>query len=443
MSAVGLPGPFERALSYWRRFGLRATLRRVRAEFIARRAAAGPLLAPRAQDGLPPAIPTATQWLQARFPALTPLRTYRLPRHDRRRVTLVTDSIGRGSLFGGVGTALILGTLLANRRDAQLRIVTRTEAPVPANVQHVLGVYGIALAHEPQFRFVPADDLKHNLDLLDDELVLTTSWWTTAATLPAVPAARIVYLLQEDERMFYPFGDDRLRCEATLRNDDIRFVVNTRLLFDHFVAEGLDNIARRGQAFEPAFPAAVFHPRARPASDKRRFVFYARPHNARNLFFLGIEVIDAALTQGVIDPQRWEIVFVGKDIPELSLGHGTLPVRRENLNWSDYAELAGSTDLGLSLMYTPHPSYPPLDLVASGAVVVSNRHGPKQDLSALSANLILCEATRDALVAGLARGVALADNAPLRAAQHRDARLSRSWPDSLHAVVEALAGEQR
>jgi hypothetical protein len=46
--------------------------------------------------------------------------------------------------------------------------------------------------------------------------------------------------------MFYPFGDDRVHCERVLSNQDVRFVVNTRLLYDHLIASGLDNLKHNG-----------------------------------------------------------------------------------------------------------------------------------------------------------------------------------------------------
>jgi hypothetical protein len=438
----------RRLLSYQRRFGWRATLRRVRHEFHLRTGGApvplmpglpAPSAPPPTGDGAAGA-PSVAQWLQARFPALTPIRTYRLPAQaGRRRVSVVTDSIGKGSLFGGVGTALILATLLANRRGADLRIVTRTEPPVASSLDHVLQVYGLALQGESQFRFVPADDARQELDLHEDELVITTSWWTTVATLPGVGARQMVYLLQEDERMFYPHGDDRRRCEALLQRRDLRIVVNTSLLLEHFIANGLEHFRSQARSFEPAFPERVFRPRPRPAGSKKRFVFYARPNNARNLFFVGIEAIDAAVSRGILDPAEWEIVFVGKDIPLLALSGGIEPQRRENLDWADYAELVGGADLGLSLMDTPHPSYPPLDMAASGAVVVSNRCGVKQDLSALSRNILLCDLDRDALVDGLAQGAALAADAARREEHLRGSTLARDWSQTLGPVLQALA----
>jgi hypothetical protein len=50
---------------------------------------------------------TATQLSQVRFESMAPLQTYFIPSSNIRRVTIVTDSVGSGSLFGGVGTALI------------------------------------------------------------------------------------------------------------------------------------------------------------------------------------------------------------------------------------------------------------------------------------------------------------------------------------------------
>jgi len=388
-----------------------------------------------------PGMGTITDLLNARFESLTPLRTYRLPSAKATRVNLVTDSIGSGSLFGGVGTALILAALLANRLGAPLRIVTRTERAQPSNLDHVLSLYGIKLAFEVQFKFAAFYDRKYELDMTDGDVFITTSWWTTAATLPSVPRQSIIYLLQEDERMFYPFSDDRLKCEAILRNRDIRFLVNTKLMFDHLVQDGFDNMAARGRWFEPAFPSQVFYPRAKATGGKRKFFFYARPNNLRNLFYLGIEVIEQAILQQVLDLTQWDIVLVGKDIPVVTLGNGYAPTKCENLVWSDYAELIGTVDLGLSLMYTPHPSYPPLDLAASGAVVVTNRFANKQELTGYSKNIICADLDRDALVEGLRKAVALVMNAPLREQNYRDNGIAKDWPQAFSEVIQQLAGE--
>ncbi len=379
----------------------------------------------------------ALDLLGERFRSCTPLELYTVPPADPPRLSIVTDSINSGSLYGGVGTAMILGALLAEERKARLRIVTRTERSRPGNLDHVLGLYGIDLSHEVEFAFAPAFDSRGEIDVLPGEEFITTSWWTTAATLASVPADSIIYLLQEDERTFYPFGDDRLRCEATLCNRDIRFVVNTRLLFDHLVASGLDNLVERGRWFEPAFPREVFHPR--PADGERRtLVFYARPNNLRNLFYFGIDVLEHATTHGVIDTDTWDVALVGKDVPELVFSNGYMPRRHQNLEWADYAALAGRTDLAFSLMSSVHPSYPPLDFAASGAVVVTNRWGSKRDLAAYSRNILCADLDRRSMVDALAEGIRLAEDQEQRAHNYAGSGISTDWRESFRVVVSAL-----
>jgi len=395
---------------------------------------------------------TVEEITRLRFPNIQALPTYLIPQPSLPRVSLLTDSIGSGSLFGGVGTALLFAAQLANRMNATLRIVTRTEAPLPKNASQILSAYGIQLRHEVQFAFVPvpsgaaepewADAQATGLDIGADEIFVTTSWWTTAATLLSVPPASIIYLLQEDERMFYPFGEERAQCERILRNQDIRFVVNTRLLYDHLRANGMEQLDRNGCWFEPSFPKSLFHERQREPGGKKRFFFYARPYNPRNLFHIGLEIIDRAVTKGILDLDQWDIFLVGKDIPNVTFGNGYAPKRCEGLNWEAYADLAGTIDLGLSLMYTPHPSYPPFDLAASGAVVVTNKFANKQDLSNYSRNIICAELNTDALVEALREGVALAEDNDARKRNFAANGLGADWTQSFEETLRSLTAER-
>ena len=376
--------------------------------------------------------------LPRRFPDAAALPVRRGPAVDGGRLTVITDSISAGLLYGGVGTAMILGALMAQRTGSALRFVTRREAPQPANLDHVLAAYGIALDRPPTFEFVSAHAGGPPIEVCDGERFITTSWWTTAGALQSLPARSILYLLQEDERMFYPFGDERLLCERTLARRDIRYLVNTQLLFDHLVGSGLPHLIDHGDWFEPAFPHEIFHPRPRPAGSKRRLLFYARPYNLRNLFHLGVEAIDRALAEGVLDPDTWELVLVGRDIPNIVFSRPIGAVRREHLSWTAYADVVGTVDLGLCLMYTPHPSYPPLDLAASGAVVVTNRHGVKQDLDRYSRNILCADPEPAALVDALGRGIALVADTEQRERHRRDSPLGSSWQSALIPSIDRV-----
>lgn len=427
-------------LAYWAEHGTGAAVRLVG------RKVRNALTGRRVFNGIDPALgvdrpATVGEYVQWTFPAVRPLPVYAIPAVPTPRISLVTDSVGSGSLFGGVGTALLFAAQLANREGATLRVVTRTEEPTPKNVHQILTAYGVDLAQEIQFAFAPPGRTEEaaGLDLYPNERVITTSWWTTAATLPSVPGESIIYLLQEDERMFYPFGEERLRCEAVLSNRSIRFVVNTRLLYDHLLASGLENIRSHGEWFEPCFPSALFHKRKRELAEKRRLFFYARPNNPRNLFGAGLRLLERAVNEGILNLEHWDIYLVGNNIPDVVLGASYLPKRAQGLDWRAYADLIGTIDLGLSLMYTPHPSYPPLDLAASGAVVVTNKFANKQSLENYSRNIICADLEMDALLAALKTGIELAMDEKTRDQNYRANGLGKDWAAAFEPVFRALS----
>jgi hypothetical protein len=382
-----------------------------------------------------PPAPTLTQLLHARWPFLEALRTYAAP-HDKPRVTIVTDSVSSGSLYGGVGTALILGALLARRLGAGLRLVTRSEPAAADNIGAVLAIHGILWTDNIELLYAPTGDEGREIPIGPREVMLTTSWWTTWATRRSVGSDRIVYLLQEDERGFYPLGDDHLRCSEILTDPNLTFVINSKMLMGHLQAEG---IASAGLAFDPAFPLSVYHAERREPGDKHNFFFYARPNNVRNLFWRGLEAIGAAIEEGILPIDEWAFHFAGKDIPKLRLPGGVQPTVLENLPWADYAGLVRRMDLGLSLMDTPHPSYPPLDLAASGAVVVTNRFGCKTSLDAFSTNIVCAEGTVRGLVEGLRQAKQLALDASLRSTNYAANGLQRDWQVAMQPVLDSLA----
>jgi hypothetical protein len=373
------------------------------------------------------------------FPLLRQLRVFPTPAKQGRRLTLVTDSLNEGSLFGGVGTSIVLVSLLAQRLDASLRIVTRLVPPNPANFGVVQRSQEVEFDRNVEFEFVPLAG-HESLALHDRDFFLTTSWWSTWSTVRAVSPERVVYLIQEDERLFYPAGDEQAACSETMADSRIRFVVNTAMLRDHLVQEGFSNVDRRGISFEPAFPKKLYFPEPRPAGDPRRtFFFYARPNNARNLFLHGLAAINEAISADILDPAEWRFHFVGSGIPSLQLNRGVTPIVSENLPWTAYASLIRGVDLGLSLMSTPHPSYPPLDLAACGAVAITNRYGAKQDLDSYSSNIVCSDLAHDAIVEGIAAGVRLVQDSKARHRNYETQQLSRSWDASLSAVLDELS----
>jgi hypothetical protein len=373
------------------------------------------------------------------FAGLRRLRVYMVPRMPPR-VTMITDSINSGYLFGGVATAMIFSALLARQFGIRLRIITRHERPLEDNFAHILGSSGISWCGNVDFLYSSLSEDAPHVDIGPAEIFVTTSWWTTFAVSHTVAPERLVYLMQEDERMFYPFGDERLLCEETLKSRALTFVINSQMLYEHLSASGMNFLRDNGIWFEPSFPIAHFHMNQESMPIRRsNFLFYARPNNLRNLFYRGIEAIDRAIERNILSPEVWDIHLVGKDLYRMSFHRGVEPALHQNLEWADYSTLIRETDLGLSLMYSPHPSYPPLDLAASGAVAVTNKYGGKKTLAAYSKNIICVDSDIDSLVEGIKCGVELVGNRDARLANYHSSGLQRDWYTSLARALEFVA----
>jgi hypothetical protein len=385
------------------------------------------------------AIDSATL-VRSRFPNLVPLRVFSASK-NQRRVSLITDSISEGSLFGGVGTAIIFSVLLAESWNCPLRIITRTQHPEPGNVKDVLLANNIACKNI-EFLFAHIDADQTHVDVSSEDVFVTTSWWTTWSTVQSVRSHRIIYLLQEDERMFYPEGDEKLRCQETMSNADIHILVNSYLLYQHLVDDGFGNIKQRALWFEPSIldNDGERLPATRDPK-KWNFFFYARPVNFRNLFYLGLEVIEKALLDGILDAKDWNFFFAGKDLTRLALNGSIEPALIQNVKWSQYKKVVKSMDLGLSLMSTPHPSYPPLDLAASGCVVVTNTFGVKTNLEAYSANIVCGPPTIEGLTNALKKAMPLVYD-PIRRQQNcATDQILRDWRTSFERALDHLSRE--
>ena len=77
-------------------------------------------------------------------------------------------------------------------------------------LRSVLAFHGVEWSGKVDFEFCDLHDPRARLDVSDADLIITTSWWTTHSASQTLPSNLIVYLVQEDERLFYPAGDQSI-----------------------------------------------------------------------------------------------------------------------------------------------------------------------------------------------------------------------------------------
>jgi O-antigen biosynthesis protein len=191
--------------------------------------------------------------------------------------------------------------------------------------------------------------------------------WTTAYLLLKYNNTRAKYYLMQDfEPSFYPAGGVYGVIEQTYRLG-FSCIANTAGVGQRYKQYSDDVVS-----FQPGVDSAVFHPdesRSSPGQPAH-VVFYGRPSNARNCFDLGVETL-VALKRRMGDAVR--IQSVGEAWLEATYGVEGIV---ENLgllgSLEQVANLYRRADLGLVFMMTPHPSYQPLEYMASGCVTATN-----------------------------------------------------------------------
>lgn len=354
-----------------------------------------------------------------------------------RRLVVLVPSLAPERLTGGPNTALQLGARVAARGTSVAFAATHGPAAdagrLHDHLRTLLGDPSRDLAVTFESVAGPGDTLRVG----PGDVVMAT-WWPTAyaaaRALEVTGAGSFVYLVQDFEPAFHPWSTSYALALGTYALP-MRPVFNTGLLREHFLANGIGRMAEASAgelstAFEPAVDTSLFRPGE--AGGAPRLLFYARPAKPRNAFELGLRALRVAVQRGSFGDD-WEFWSIGETVPELPLGPRAVlrPMPWKSL--TDYASMLGSSNVLLSLMLSPHPSYPPLEMAAAGGTVVTNTFGVKtaQALGRISPRIHAVEPDVEALAAALRT----AAQTP-RATEPATLALPTSWAASLEPVVD-------
>ena len=360
-----------------------------------------------------------------------------------RRVNLLIPTIDLEHFFGGYIAKFNLAHRLA-ARGVRVRLVTVDPVgPLPQGWQSRLESYsGLAGMFERV-------ELAYGrgsgpLEVSRTDAFVATTWWTAhiaQAALAELGAEGFLYLVQEYEPFTFPMGSYAALAEQSYRFPHFA-LFSTELLRGYFHAHSIGVYAggaAAGDASSAAFEnaiTAIAGPSAAElaARQTRRLLFYARPepHAARNMFELGVLALQQALEEGAFR-QGWELHGIGTVGTRGRIGLGAMGELEllPRSSQESYASLLSGHDVGLALMYTPHPSLVPIEMASAGMVAVTNTFENKTPdaLSAISANLIAGPPTIDGIARALVRAADAAGNFERRA-QGSEVRWSQDWSAS-------------
>lgn len=332
------------------------------------------------------------------------------------RLNLVLTTVEPGSTFGGISTALQLHAALVREAGCASRIIT-LKALSP-DIGEVVGHGRIAARRGDEPSLVSAATDPSELAVGPRDVFVATHW-TTADAVARIrdwqreafgEAPRHVgYVIQDFEPGFFPFSAEYLMALETYKRVDSTIAMfNTSQLRNFFHAQGLT--FDHEHEFEPRIPEALRAARASAPHRQRRLVVYGRPETPRNAFPL---IVGGLRAWHQSDPQagRWECVSAGQPHGPIDLG-GRLLTSLGKLDLPRYADLLRNSAVGLSLMVSPHPSYPPLEMAHMGMLVVTNGFGGK-DMSTWHENITTLDgASEEAVALALAEACSRFDADP-------------------------------
>jgi len=202
-----------------------------------------------------------------------------------------------------------------------------------------------------------------------NDIFVSTIWWSAykAKALLAWqaqhfrrPIGPLISLIQDHEPGFYPWGSRYLLAQSTYHHaGPLHAVINSQLLADYLQAQGYQFSST--QVFE-----ANLHPTLRAAAHRqaqlnkeRILLVYGRPGVERNAFALLVQAL-RLWAQGMPNAAGWQVISLGESHPSIPLAHGLCLQSLGKASIEDYAQWLRRASVGMSLMASPHPSYPVL-----------------------------------------------------------------------------------
>jgi glycosyltransferase involved in cell wall biosynthesis len=231
------------------------------------------------------------------------------------------------------------------------------------------------------------------------DAAICTLWSTAYAALHFTRTRHKFYFIQDDETLFYPAGSTAALVEATY-GFGFKGICNTVSLLNRYRERGGD-----GEYFTPAIDPAVFHSVERKTTGEAppySLFCYGRPGHARNGFELSSAVlIEVKRRFG----KNIRIYNAGADWNPKAYGLENVAENLGALNYHSTGALYRACDAGLVIMMTRHPSYLPMELMACGALVVTNRNRDTSWLLKDRENCLLAEPSVTAIADQVEQGL--------------------------------------
>ncbi|MGI9394525.1 MAG: glycosyltransferase [Boseongicola sp.] len=316
---------------------------------------------------------------------------FSMKRSIQKRIVILVPSLNPTEIFAGIATAIDIGVGLA-QRGAQVLFLA-VDLPIESRERTLNFIADRAGAP----RFFALSRIKIACGVTDqviefhtEDRFLATAWWSAHLIRDILDQgeflnAKFHYLIQDFEPGFYPWGGEYAGAYESYQFD-FKPIFNSNSLRKYFEDLGLSPPGGAALTFHPSIDLERYQNLKRQNRARRRLVLYGRPEVARNMFATALESIEEFLLREMFGHREIELLSVGLAHSDIKFSGGLTLRSLGKIPWSEYPQFLSTVDVGLSLMLSPHPSHPPLEMAAAGAQVVTNKFASK-DLGLLTPSI--------------------------------------------------------
>ena len=339
----------------------------------------------------------------------------------RKRLNLLIPSINIIHVFGGIATAVSFFETLYCMTESDVRLII-TDAKVDKD--NSLLMEGFKHVSCDQSSYYPrqivdfTDRKDKTIPVGENDIFVATGWWTAYIISPVLqwqsnsfqaPIQPLIYIIQDYEPGFYPWSSRYVMADSTYKNGDKTIAVfNSQILYSFFKEKGYTFFQE--YYFDPKLNAKLKENLLSSKNQvrKKQVLIYGRPSVQRNAFELVIASIRLWAKQQT-NIEEWEILSVGEKHPDITIFQSISIKSMGKLSINEYASVMKETYMAISIMVSPHPSYPPLEMSTFGVRTITN-HFDNKDLSTFNDNIISIDTLNEQNIAETL--VKLADEFP-------------------------------
>ncbi len=322
------------------------------------------------------------------------------------RINLIIPTLEPEKIYGGISTALrLFKSLIIHNKFDEVRIIVSSDLVSCKAVNYVSDYFdknfvingGKGRKENNYFSIIPIKIMSDRvLDIKKDDFYVGSAWWTAELGFRIIDQQekyfndfkKLVYFIQDYEPIFYPHSSISAIAKSTYQNGlKTIAIINSEELYNYFISrfEFSDSYYVPFELNEKLKRELIKYDNY--SKKEKIIICYGRPSTPRNCFDL---IKKGLINWQEVDDQNhinlWKIYFVGEKFDKNLISGIRNAELLNKLSLKKYAELMKKASIGISLMESPHPSYPPIEMALFGVNVITNTYESK-DLSIRNKNI--------------------------------------------------------